>query len=125
MPQLKFSAQFAAAVSSGTKRQTIRAMRKNPIREHDVLHLFTGLRTKNARRLLPPRFCTSARLITMKRTARAEADLYQIELDHHGMLSGDEICEMATKDGFSSVSAFLEWFLPKGTDEFKGQLITW
>lgn len=126
MPQLNFSKQFAPAVSDGSKRQTIRAKRKNPIRRGDTLHLFTGLRTKQARRLLPPQVCQDALLIKMRRNhTEQNGDLFSIEIDFQGKLSADEIRAMATKDGFSRVTDFLEWFLPKGTDEFNGQLITW
>lgn len=126
MPQLNFSKQFAEAVASGIKRQTIRAKRKNPIQVHDVLHLFTGLRTKQARRLLPPQFCREARLISMRRDHTGlNGDIICIQLENHGKMSADEIRELAAKDGFSSLTDFLDWFLPKGTNEFHGQLITW
>jgi hypothetical protein len=51
MPSLNFKAQFAESVESGSKKQTIRANRKHPIRIGDTLYLFTGMRTRNCRRL--------------------------------------------------------------------------
>ena len=46
-----FQSQFAAAVESGEKTQTIRATRVYPIEKGDRLFLWTGLRTTQARKL--------------------------------------------------------------------------
>lgn len=54
MPLLGFRPRFATPILDGTKRQTIRAPRKDKrphAREGQTLHLYTGLRTKNARKL--------------------------------------------------------------------------
>ena len=51
MPALNFQEQFAAAVESGEKRQTIRSERKRPIKVGDTLYLYTGMRTKRCRKL--------------------------------------------------------------------------
>ncbi len=127
MPQLNFSAQFAQAVADGSKRQTIRAMRKNPIKLDDTLHLYTGLRTKQARRLLPPQQCTAALLIGIRYKALKNSNYQSLEvsLQHKGKLRRDEIEEVAKADGFDSVEAFAAWFLPKGRENFKGQLLKW
>lgn len=54
MPLLGFRARFAAPILDGSKRQTIRRPRKDK-RPHasvgSTLYLYTGLRTKNARKL--------------------------------------------------------------------------
>lgn len=53
MPAFNFKKQFAQAVKNKTKRQTIRAYRKdyrNP-QAGDVLYLYTGMRTKNCQKL--------------------------------------------------------------------------
>lgn len=46
MALLNFKKRFAPLVESGTKTHTIRAWRKHPIREGEMLHLYTGLRQK-------------------------------------------------------------------------------
>lgn len=51
MPILNFKSCYAAAIESGTKRQTIRRPRKRPIKVGDELFLYTGLRTKLVRKL--------------------------------------------------------------------------
>lgn len=51
MPLLNFELRFAGLIESGEKRQTIRAQRKYPIKAGDKLYLYTGVRTKNCRKL--------------------------------------------------------------------------
>jgi len=51
MPALNFQSRFADLVASGKKRQTIRPVRRHPIKAGDLLHLFTGMRTKRCKRL--------------------------------------------------------------------------
>jgi hypothetical protein len=51
MPALNFRPQFADLVSSGQKTQTIRQVRKCPIKVGDTLWLYTGMRTKQCRLL--------------------------------------------------------------------------
>lgn len=48
---LNFKARFAPDVKSGKKRQTIRPHGKRRANPGDVLHLFTGMRTKKCERL--------------------------------------------------------------------------
>jgi hypothetical protein len=54
MPSLNFQTQFVRLIESGKKRQTIRPLRKNPIKVGDKLYLFTGLRTKDCKTLVTP-----------------------------------------------------------------------
>lgn len=127
MPQLNFSAQFAEAVADGTKRQTIRATRKVPIKLDDTLHLFTGLRTKQARRLRGPEICTAALLIGIrwKVLKNSKYQSLEVKLQHKGKLKAAEVWDLMKADGFTSREDFAAWFLPKGVGEFKGQLIKW
>lgn len=127
MPQLNFSPQFAPLVENGSKTQTIRATRKVPIKCGDMLHIFTGLRTKKARRLLPPVHCRSALDISIcrKPLRNSKYSGLEVKLTHAGKLTREKIEKLAKEDGFESVEAFTSWFLPKGRNEFKGQLIKW
>jgi hypothetical protein len=51
MPAYSFNERFVPMVLDGTKRQTIRARRKNPAKVGDTLYLLSGLRTRNCKRL--------------------------------------------------------------------------
>lgn len=52
MPVINFREEFAALIENGEKTQTIRKVRKKrPIREGDILHLYTGMRGPKCRKL--------------------------------------------------------------------------
>ena len=112
---LNFKAQFAPAVEAGTKRQTIRALRKRPIHAADTLRLYSGLRTRNTRLL---------------REAVASA-VIPITLDADGVLlrsrrlSEARAQQMAAEDGFQSLAEMLAWFDDVHGLPFSGVLIQW
>ena len=47
-----FQARFVPFILNGAKTHTIRAIRTNPDKPGNTLHLYTGLRQKGARLLL-------------------------------------------------------------------------
>lgn len=51
MPAINFKRVWADAVRSGDKPCTIRQVWKRPIREGDILYLYTGMRTKQCKKL--------------------------------------------------------------------------
>lgn len=51
MPAYNFKAMFAEAVESGRKPCTIRKRRKRPTKPGETLYLYTGMRTKECRKL--------------------------------------------------------------------------
>lgn len=51
MVAINFKPEFAEQVESGQKTQTIRKVRKNPIKAGDKLTLYTGQRTNDCRKL--------------------------------------------------------------------------
>lgn len=53
MPAISFKKQFAEKVKTGEKRQTVRAYRKDgrDPKPGDMLYLYTGMRTKNCKKL--------------------------------------------------------------------------
>lgn len=117
-PALNFQSQFAAAVETGTKCQTIRAPRKDG-RAHckvgDTIKLYTGRRTKCCRLL---------------RTATVTAidDIYINEL--HVILNGKmldfgEDDDFAVKDGFFDFQVMADWFNKTHGLPFHGFVIRW
>src|SRR5260370_30917520 len=99
MTALNFSAQFAAAVESGTKRQAIRQSCAGFLKG-DPIQLYTGQRTKACRKL-------------------GEAvcrDVTYVGLTARGVTLGDksrfpaDIDEFARLDGFASYAAMWGWF---------------
>lgn len=124
MPSLNFKKQFAPLVESGIKRQTIRALRKQPIKVGDDLHLFTGMRTNACRRLRPVEKCIAADRIEISERAigkftRAHACLNGRPISHSSLQ------KLAAADGFQTVPEFLDFFDQTHGLPFEGQLIKW
>lgn len=115
MPALNFSEQFADRVESGTKQQTIRRKRKHPIKYGDTLYLYTGMRTKDCRKLGEGE-CHVTRSIRIK-GGRVWLDGLR--------LSDREAFLLADADGFDGLDAFFAWFESHYGPDFEGVLICW
>jgi hypothetical protein len=115
MPSFNFKKQFAGLVEEGVKTQTIRQMRKRPIRVGDDLYLFTGLRTSKCRKLM----------------TTIATEVIAISIDQDEVVLGcdplrrDQVYELARADGFESVSEFKDFFRSHYGFPFFGQLIKW
>ena len=122
MPLLGFQSRFAPLVESGEKRQTIRAYRKDgrDPREGDRLYLWTGLRTKGARKLGESN-CISARPLTL----RFEHGAGMFGTMNGRRLAFDELEEIAMSDGFYGTEEMAEWFSSTHGLPFRGLLIEW
>lgn len=105
-----FKAQFAGKVASGRKRCTIRNRRADV---GELLHLYTGLRTKQARRLRKPIACRTCQDIVIYTDAAA----------YGGVFVHEET--LAEQDGFSSFKEMAEFFRKTHGLPFCGYLITW
>jgi hypothetical protein len=101
MPLLGFKKQFAPAVESGDKRQTMRARRKDgrDPKPGDTLYLYTALRTKQARKL-GEHVCTAVKPITVTPDTICLGGTY---------LGRDERNAFARADGFDSFDELIEW----------------
>ncbi len=120
MPALNFQEQFAAAVESGEKHQTIRRVWERPIKIGDTLYLYTGQRTKRCA-LLMTATCLGVQPVT-------------IDVGHyvfrHTKVAGeyggyDHLNRFAEQDGFDSWIEMRDWFDERYGLPFEGVLITW
>ena len=111
MPALNFMKQFADAVESGEKRQTIRAYRKDGLdpKVGDTLYLYTGMRTKQCRKLGEVK-CKSVEPIYLS----WEGCDFTIHQER-----------WATNDGFDSFTHMLDWFEKTHGLPFEGLIIKW
>ncbi|HUV00468.1 MAG TPA: hypothetical protein VMW32_05865 [Bacteroidales bacterium] len=118
MPILNFQKQFAEAVKNGTKKQTIRATRKYPIKKGDTLYLYTGLRTKSAEKL---------KEVICKDTSDITIDIckHKVVIPNIRINYLEELDSFARADGFKDWTALLSWFEKTHGLPFKGQLILW
>ena len=93
--------QFVDRVESGSKSQTVRALRKDGRlpKAGDTVKLYSGLRTKNTRLLRPPTLITLVERIQIGRVPCCNRDHRFIVID--GIpLDHEEECEFAMRDGF-------------------------
>lgn len=117
MVAYSFKARFADAVADGRKTQTIRAPRKRHARPGETLQLYTGMRTKQCRKLREV-VCDSVRAIDLDFSANT------ITIEGIGVLSNPAALDhIATKDGFANW-AEMKTFWPDAT-HFSGVLILW
>ena len=122
MPAINFQKQFADAVESGEKRQTIRRFRKdatNPL-VGDTLFLFTGQRTEHCRLLREVR-CTSTSIFEIHTHDDGGVSL-MLDLQRLTIAEGDQL---AKADGFAGVPELLKWFEDTHGLPFVGLLIKW
>lgn len=102
-----FKAQFADDVESGVKAQTIRSRRKRPTKAGDMLYMFTGMRTKQCRKLGQWR-CTSVEPIRI-RAPVGKCFSGAVTLNDW-KLTPNEIVSLALADGFGSTEEFYDFF---------------
>lgn len=123
MPLLNFKKQFAGAVRSGEKRQTIRALRNRLFLPGDTLYLYTGLRTKGVEKLGEV-VCKTAQYIEMD-----SPGIGMLTVKVEGKPVADHEKEaFALADGFTGPDPWLEFkrfFLGNHQMPFEGQLIKW
>lgn len=118
MPAYNFKAQFADKVKTLTKRQTIRPKRKRPTKPGDTLYLYTGMRTRQCRKLLETK-CKSVEPVDIY----LEGDVWV----NGQKLLPNELIAFVQADGFDNIADFLLFF-----DEVYGlpliqevELLTW
>jgi hypothetical protein len=126
MPALNFQPRFAALVQRGEKRQTIRLPRRQPIRVGQMLYLYTGLRTKQAR-LLREAVCTSVGPVEITDGIHEKTAIpYDPGILYvNGMRIGFGKDAFARADGFDSWADMVAWFKSTHGLPFHGHLITW
>ncbi len=120
MPLLGYQKEFAALVEFFIKRQTVRATRKRPFKAGDRLYHYSGLRTKQCRKLLETDCISVADILIDKK-----GDVY---IDGRCMFESMKE-SFAFADGFRPLgeawARMLEFVKMNHGLPFKGQLIKW
>jgi hypothetical protein len=132
MVALSFKGQFAGPIVAGTKRQTVRMQRKHPPRVGQLLQLYTGMRTKHCRKIVPDVPCTEVSLIMIVVDADHPELIAGITFDGRDMLRDREIERFAVADGFTASEGCSArramgnfWMRHHGPGEFIGHVIRW
>lgn len=119
MPALNFQKRFAPRVEDGTKRQTIRARRKDgrDPKPGDPLYLYTGMRTKGCRKL-GVATCTSVDRIGID-------GFLSVWIGAEPVLGPLGRRSLAVADGFAGWRGMYDWFQTTHGIPFEGLLIRW
>jgi hypothetical protein len=137
MPSLNFKAQFVPLIENGAKRQTIRENTPHwkKLKAGDNLYFFTGLRTKNSKRIVPDfaktfyNFYENRCAVTCKSVEeiRLSADEHWITLfrDNGAVEQIYNPNEIAEQDGFDNLEDFWNFFKSNYGLPFEGVIIKW
>ena len=117
-----FEKRFVPFIKAGTKTHTIRAKRKYPSKPGDTLHLYTGLRTKKARRIIPPVMCVRVEEIEIKDGAFFDENHASVRVDSVE-LDKSEREQLAKRDGFENFEQMIQFW--RGRLPFVGHVIHW
>jgi hypothetical protein len=121
MPALNFDKRFSGMVLSGTKTQTIRKPRKHPFKVGQTAYLYTGMRTKNCRKL-------GGGGITRVLPIEIASDTVVFPGAFEGYevaFMGDTLELFARDDGFESWEEMREWFRETYGLPFRVVLVEW
>lgn len=92
-----FKKFFVPQIESGFKRQTVRADRKRHAEPGELVQIYTAMRTKHCRKIIPDQKCLAREHIVIE---RRPCKITAIEVNGF-RLNSDEIEEFAKTDGFS------------------------
>ena len=135
MVAYSFKASFAPPIATGTKRQTIRLPRKRHARPGEPVQLFTGMRTRHCRKIIPDPVCVGLDEVRLDLRAADTLDpsSFREALSVNGIPVLDEAADAyALGDGFAGVSSVRPfahmvrwWLFTHGPVLFDGVAIRW
>ena len=97
MVAYSFKARFAAPITAGTKRQTIRAPRKRHARPGEEVQLYTGMRTRQCR-LVGRATCRAVR--------RVQIEITDVDWANYVEIDGVPVADL---DAFARSDGFADW----------------
>jgi hypothetical protein len=116
-----FQPRFVPKILSGEKTHTIRSIRRFPDQPGDLMHLYTGLRHKGARRLMCVP-CVKVEEIEIKDGIFFDEKHASVTID--GVNLDRSECELlARRDGFDSFEQMIQFW--RGRLPFRGHIIHW
>lgn len=94
-----FKKFFSPQIEDGSKTHTIRGHRRRHAHPGEAVQLFSGLRTRHCRKIIPDPVCLSVLPIVIMSSDLLSAGIAYIEIDGRP-LHRDEIEPFAISDGF-------------------------
>jgi hypothetical protein len=115
MAAYNFKPRYVPHILSGRKRHTIRDEgKRRHARPGERMQLYTGMRTKACKKIMPDPICTKVETI--------ELHQFTVRIEGH-ILFADECEALAWADGFENFAEMHAFFAPRMP--FKGKLIHW
>lgn len=114
MPAYSFKPQFVPFILAGEKTHTIRSPRRHAQRTDQLCHLYTGMRTRQCRKLF------TAPCLKVERIVIGANGVVIVDGEQ---LAKDEREALARRDGFQSFSDMLAFW--DGRLPFEGHIIHW
>ena len=123
MAAYNFQKRFVGPIKAGTKTQTIRRIgKRRHARPGEMIQLYTGMRTKSCKKIVPDVVCLKVSEIEIRINA---AGFHEIQINGRPLLK-HEWRRFAKRDGFDSVADFHLCFKTMhGIGTFRGVLIQW
>jgi hypothetical protein len=120
-----FQQRFVPKILAGEKTHTIRAVRANPDKPGDTMHLYTGLRRKGAILLMRvPCVKVEEIAISLAPENFLDDDAECIFVSIDGAVLHRSECEaLARRDGFASFDEMMKFW--DGRIPFRGHIIHW
>lgn len=116
MPALSFSV-FREKILSGAKRQSIRAIRKNPIKSGDKLYLYWKQRS--------PKECEKLGETTCSKVSEILINQDGVNIKDKIIINQSGLDQFAIADGFDNWQAMIAFFDKTHGLPFTGNLIEW
>lgn len=132
MPAFNFQKRFAGKVKRNTKPGTIRAKRKKPMKPGDMMHCFTGMRTKKCKRIVSRKCLAIVDVKIIPFSIAGEVLKYTYETYLNGILleytssfRNSLEDQFAKDDGFKSSRDFYAFFSDNYGIPFHGDWYVW
>jgi hypothetical protein len=119
MPSFNFKPQFANKVKRNTKPGTVRQVRKKPMKVGDTMHCFTGMRTRDCKKIVS-RPCVAIVDIHIN-SGWAGHCVIKLNGKQDDFITGS----FAKDDGFKSSEEFLQFFRTTYSLPFTGHWYLW
>lgn len=127
---ISFKPQFVTPILNGTKIHTIREDKHNRWKPGKLMHMATGVRTKNYNC-----FCKTYLVNVKKISIKWQGTTITIKIDdsikvnfntatnwsNHSNNGYDFLLQLAKNDGFEGIEDFIQWF----NTDFEGKILQW
>ena len=114
--------EFVPKILGGIKIHSLRE--GDRWKEGDYIHMATGVRTKEYKQFNTEKPHLQSCISVQEIFITYNGYLVEMTIDNKKYLNQTEVQRLIANDGLTE-KQFLNWFFPKGKDEWSGQIIHW